>query len=127
MSSLDIAATMDDLAEACVTAGIVKNGYGWPVGSVTVPCVLVGFPTDPEYDVTFGNALMRTTFPVFLLAGPKDAKSSRDFLSAAILPMKAALDGSAGDTARAQIASFAPVSISDVEYAAARFDVEVYA
>lgn len=124
MSDLDIAATMDALAAACVTAGIVKNGYGWPPGAVTVPCVLVGYP-ETEYDATLGNALMLATFPVYMLAGPKDLKRSRDILSAAVLPMKAALDTVTGTRVRKP--TFSPITIGEVDYAACRYDVEVYA
>ena len=129
-SGFDLADTMDAIAAACVTAGIVENGYGWPAESVTVPCVMVGYPTATEYDVTFGNGAMKATFPVFLVAGASISRNSRDVLSATVLPMKAALDGSLTGTVhtlRVTDVTFDRVTINDIVYAAARYQVEVYA
>jgi hypothetical protein len=130
MSTFDLSDTMDAIAAACVTAGIVKNAYGWPAESVTVPCVIVGYPTSTDYDASFGNAIMKVALPVFLVTGRPADKSSRDVLSTSVSAMKAALDGSLSGTVhslRVTGVGFDRVLINDILYAAARFECEVYA
>jgi hypothetical protein len=121
---MTMAATMDALALAPKTAGIVDNAYGWPVESPMVPCVMVGYPT-LSFDATYGRGADKYVYPVFYIGGAPADKATRDRISAVVLPLKAALDGVG--VVRGTDASFDRVTINDIVYAAIRVDCEVYA
>ena len=131
---MDMAGIMDALAGATPSA-ITTRTYAHPVGSLVPPAVVVGYPTDLEYDAVFGRGADIVTFPVFYVCGMVDDANARDLVSAVISgtnEIKAAIEGNATlytkvDTARVKSATFQSISIGAVEMIAVRFDVEVYA
>jgi hypothetical protein len=113
---------MDGLAALVTT---VPNVYAWPVESVTVPCVLVDFPT-LDFDQTMGRGADEWVVPLLYLTGKTGTKDYRDALSDIIPVLKAALDGTHtfGDV-RVTTASVTTVTVGAVAYPAVKFDCEV--
>ncbi len=130
---MGLASIMDALAGA-TPAGIVTASYPYPVGSVVPPAVVVGYPTDYEFDATFQRGADRAVFPVYYVCGMADDKSARDKVDAVIAgsdAIKTAIEtnstlASAVDTVRVTDATFESVTIGAVQMIAVRFDTEVY-
>jgi hypothetical protein len=83
MSAADLSAIMDGLAARGIAYGI-PNAYGYPVESVTVPCLLVDFPDTIELSETFQRGGDHVVLSVWHLVGQSFTKDSRDALSLAI-------------------------------------------
>jgi hypothetical protein len=131
MAALDLKTVMDALATACPTSAGTRK-FGYPVGAVEPPAVIVGYPTTCEFDATFGRGSDRAVFPIWYVVGRVMEKASRDKLSAVITDM-AAISSSIGgvhapsiQTARVTDCTPESVIIGAETYIAARFDVEVY-
>jgi hypothetical protein len=129
MSALDMADVMDGLAELCVTADLARNVYSFPVESVSVPCVVVAYPTTIEFDLTFKRGGDRMVVPLFFVVGKANSRDTRDALSLVMTgtgSIKEALDGaqSFGDV-RITDAAIQELTIGGVPYMAARFQAEV--
>lgn len=110
--------------------GLAPQVYAWPAESVTVPCIVIGFPTTIDYDTAFYGGGDRLVFPLWYVVGKSGTKSARDALSEVMSgaqSIKQALDGSTafGDL-RATDASIEEISIAAVTYLAAMFTVEAY-
>ncbi len=129
---------MDAIAAEMVTDMVAgTRTYGYPVPDPVPPCAIVGYPTKLDYDYTFhANATTGTveaTFPVWFVVARVLDKGARDALSAVITGapgVKESLDGNLAGAV--QICTVVdcqvePITISDVEYLAARFDVQVVA
>lgn len=129
MSALDMSAVMDGLAELISDEGIVENIYPWPADTVAVPCALVGYPTDIEFDLTMGRGSDRAVFPVFFMVGKTSDKSSRNALSlilADATSIKDALDGTHSFGAvRVTDCKVNEVTVGAIAYLAAVFTTEV--
>jgi hypothetical protein len=124
-----MAAAMDGMATAM--ASLAGNVYAWPAESVTVPCIVVGYPTEIELDMTMARGGDRYVFPVWFVVGQTNNKDARDALSAILedtSSVKSALDGAQtwGDC-RVTSAEVAQLVIGAVTYLAAKFDAEIYA
>ena len=129
---------MDAIAAEMATDMVAgTRTYGYPIGDPQAPCAVVGYPTRLEYDLTF-HALATTgkitaTFPVTFIVGRVLDKDARDKLSAVITGapgIKESLDGNlAGtvDTCRTMDCTVQELTIGDVPYLAARFELEVIA
>lgn len=98
--------------------------YPYPVETVTVPCSVVGYPTDIVYD----NPGVRILLPVWRIVGG-DGEEARDALSDALADqtsVKEALDGlHAWGDVRVTNATVDPILIGTITYPALRFDTEV--
>jgi PKD repeat protein len=124
---------MDGLA-ALVTAGaFVDNVYAFPSPTVTVPCFVVGYPTDVVFDTTFQGTLgyqphNRYDIPVWFLVAQGDSLSARDALSNVLTDansVKSVLDGlHTFGTTRCTNAAIEQVPVADVVYVGIRFDTE---
>jgi hypothetical protein len=125
----NLTAVMDGLATLATAATIAPQVYAYPVEAVTVPCVVVGYPTDITFDVVFGRGGDEMTLPVWVLVGKTGTKDARDRLSTLLgdaSSIKSALDGaqSWGDV-RVTDAKITEVTVAGVVYLAAEFTVEV--
>lgn len=93
--SLALGATMDALATAMATATGVTNAYGWPVEGIVPPCAVVGYPEPFDLSMTFGRGPDRATFPVWVVVGIQQGKTTRDAASdliAAVGDVKSTLE-----------------------------------
>lgn len=133
--SFDLSAIMDAIAAELIADGVTARAYGYPIPNPTPPCAIVGYPTKLDYDFTF-HALGTTgkieaLFPVWFVVGRVLDKAARDALSAVITGapgIKESLDGNlagAVDTANVMDCQVETLTIADVDYLAARFDLEV--
>jgi hypothetical protein len=129
VSALDLAATMDGIAAQVVAWGGVPNAYAYPVDSITVPCVVVGYPTTLEIAVTFGRGGDHAVFPVWVVTGRTSTKDARDALSVALeggSDLVAAIEGTYSygdvDVTEATIATF---TSAGVEYISLELTVDV--
>lgn len=115
---------MDQIA-ALISA---PNVYAYPAEAVTVPCAIVAYPSEIEYDLTFGSDSVRLVFPIFYVVGGS-GDEARDAISAVLVEapsIKASLDGAhAFGDVRVTDAQIEDVSIAGVTYLATRFDAEV--
>lgn len=129
MGALDLTATMDGIAALLLSASVAPNVYAYPVESVTVPCAVVGYPTEIALGVTFQRGHDTATFPVWVVVGKSGTKDARDALSLAITGAAnvwTALTGtqSFGDVAVLNVEP-APITIAAVEYIGLKYTVEV--
>lgn len=133
-----LATVMDAIAAEMSTDMVAgTRTYAFPVSNPTPPCAIVGYPTKLDYDLTFHasgtTGKIAATFPVWFVVGKVLDKAARDRLSAVITGapgIKESLDGNLASTV--DICSvidcvIETLTISDVDYLAARFDVEVTA
>lgn len=132
MSAIDLAATMDAIADTLVVENVTDRAFAWPVQQVQPPCAVVGYPTRMEFDSTFRRGSDLAVFPVWIVVGLVHDRSARDVLSAyltGVTGVKDALDGDLGgvvQTARVTDCQVETVTIGGTEYLSARFSVECY-
>jgi len=132
MGAINLASVMDAIANTITEAGVTDRAYAWPVESVSPPCVVVGYPKELDFDVTFTRGSDRALFPVYVIVGKVSDRSARDVLSNVITGatgIKDALDGDLGgevSTARVQDCQIEDVNVAGVAYLAAVFTLEVY-
>lgn len=121
---------MDGLA-ALVPGGLAQNVYAWPVDSVTVPCVVVGYPDNIDFDVVFGDGPDQWSIPLWFVVGRTTSKAARDVLSGAldgINDIKAALNGvQSFGTVNLTVGAIEEVSVADAKYISLRLTAEVTA
>jgi hypothetical protein len=129
MSNLDIAFRMDGIANAITAAGLATNVYPYPPESVTVPCVVVGYPTNIDLDITFDRGGDLLAIPVYFIVGTSNTKAARTALFEILSNspnIKSVLDATTSFGAvRVTDASVEEVSVSGVDYIAAKFNTEV--
>ncbi len=129
---------MDGIAAYAISSGVTARAYGYPVPSPTPPCMIVGYPTKLDFDMTFHAlgtvGVVEITFPLWFLVGDVVDKASRDALSAIIsgaTGIKNLLDGAQGgaylQTAEVVDCKIETMTIGGTEYLAARFDLDVIA
>ena len=131
---MDLAAIMDALAGATPSA-ITTRTYAHPVGSVVPPAVVVGYPTEIDFDAVYQEGADRMVIPVFYVCGMVDDAGARTNVSAVISganSIKTAIETNATlytkvDTARVTNATPQMMTIGAVDMIAVRFDVEVLA
>ncbi|WP_146147531.1 hypothetical protein [Prauserella shujinwangii] len=129
---MDIGNVMDDLGAALETISGLRVFPYW-AERVTPPAASVGFPEPYNFDATYQRGSDTATFPVTLVVGKVDARTSRDELSqyangSGASSVKAAIDNhtaTAYDVATVSSASFEVVTIAGVEYLAAIFQIDV--
>ena len=121
--------TMAEIMDGLAALVPTDNAYAWPVESVTVPCFVVGYPSNVDFDLTFGRGGDTFRLPVWQVVGKSGSKAARDLLSAAltgVASVKEALDGAQtfGDV-RVTDASIEEITIAAVAYVGIKFNVEV--
>lgn len=132
MAAIDLSATMDAIADVIRTSNVTPRSYAWPIGNITVPCAVVAYPTNLDFDMTFKRGGDRATFPIYFMVGKAGDKSSRDALSAIITgatSVKNNLDGDldgAVQSSRVTNCHVEEVSVAGVDYLAAVFTLEVF-
>jgi hypothetical protein len=123
MTTLSMSETMDAIATAL--AGLAPKVYEWPADSVTVPCLVVGYPDDIRFDVTFDSG-PGYSIPVWYMLGNSPDKTARDTLSTKIPLVAAALDAVAGvRLSHVAQGDVQKVTVNAVDYIAAKFTVEI--
>lgn len=120
-TTMDMTAVMDALA----TASGIRNAYGWPKDDAVPPCVIVGYPTEWDFDVTFGVGNARAVYPLWYVIGKVVEHTTVAKVSAAVLALKAALEA-ASLVIRVREATFEPVIMAGATYMSVRLDCEVY-
>lgn len=135
MASLDLVAVMDGIADTARAAGLVlaDRVYEWPTLTVNPPCLVVGYPTELRYDETYQRGSDRATFPVWVICGKVDARTTRDAIAVYIGPdgaasVKTALDGDLGgacQSCRVVSATIEAANIGGIDYQAVRFDLDI--
>lgn len=123
---------MDAIANTARSADIMADVHAYPAESVTVPCLVVGYPEDIEFDVTFKRGSDKAVFPLYALVGKVTELDARNRLSDVITGaagVKDALDGNLGGAvATARVTDCKPeaVTVGGVEYLSATFSIEVF-
>lgn len=129
MAALDLAATMDAMADVLVS-DVTKRVYPWPSDSIAVPCIVIGYP-DITFDFTFAGGSDEAEFPVWYIAGKVSDRNTRDELSRIVAgsdSVKAALDGNldgAVNSAYVRTGEVEQITVGGVDYAALKFLVEI--
>lgn len=127
----NLAAIMDAIAVQLLT--VTDRAYAWPVPDANVPCAVVGYPTNIDFDMTMGRGADEATFPVFFLVGATVDLAARDALSVIIngaSGIKEALDGTLGgvvDSARVTDCKVEIVNVGAIPFLSAVFTLEVVA
>lgn len=122
---------MDAIAAAIETAAVTDRAYAWPSEEINPPCAVVGYPSDIDFDLTFGRGADTATIPVYFVVGRIVERSARDKLSTIIAGatgIKDVLDGNLGgtvDTARVTDCKPMPITVGGIDYLSAKFEVEV--
>jgi hypothetical protein len=127
---MSLTTIMDAIASA--GASFTKTTYAYPSRSIEAPCLVVGYPTLIDFDMTFKRGADKMTFPVWFVIGKgDDGAATRDRLSTALLNVtgvKAVLDGNLGGTvssARTTDATIEELAVSGVVYIVIKYDLEV--
>lgn len=126
-----VADVMTAITEVAVNGGLVDRAYDWPTLDVNPPCLVAGYP-DLSFDLTMRRGADRATYPVWIVCGVADKRSSRDVLSPFIVgggvSVKGILQGTLNGTvqsARVTTCQIETVNIGGLDYVAARFDLDV--
>lgn len=78
----DFGRFMDELAAACKTVDGINRTYAWPANKVEPPCAVIGWPTEIDYDETYGGTQHDYVVPVFLFTSMGNTpRVSRDRLA----------------------------------------------
>lgn len=126
----NLADVMDAIAAALVA--VTPRTYGWPVGSVTPPCAVVGYPTNIDFDMTYQRGADKANFPIYFLAGVGTEKSARDALSSIItgaIDIKDVLDGDLDgkiQSGRVTDCKIEQIEVGSILYVSATFTYEAY-
>jgi hypothetical protein len=132
MATIDLGAVMDAIAET-LTENVTVRVYPWPTDSPQIPCVVIGYPEEIDFDATFNRGSDKATFPLYYMAGKVSDRTARDQLSDIITGatgFKDALDGDldgAVNSAYVVNCKIQELSVNGVNYLTARFDLEIYA
>lgn len=138
MGGINLTTVMDALATAVATATSVGSAYGYPIEDVKPGDALVGYPDEEfELSITFGRGADRATFPVWVVCGLQQDKSTRDFAAGVI---DAASDLPAVVEANSTLTALGAIKVTDCRFESwaipanggplhvvIRFDIEVTA
>ena len=136
MGALQLAATMDAIAAALVTGGIVSSGhaYAWPVEALVPGDAIVGYPEDDgiDVDMTFGRGADQAVIPVWVICGLPQDKATRDRVSVLVgsgSSVKGALDGTLSGLVSSCVATnpriTTDINAAGLALVAVRFDCEI--
>jgi len=131
---MDIEAVMDEMATALRTIGSLQGRtFAYPPDSVTPPAALVGYP-EIDYQQSYQRGLDILKFPVWVVVSTNTDRAARAALGPYLAgsgstSVKAAIDGGTYtecDVAVVTDGRVTSVRISDIEYLAAEFTVDIY-
>jgi hypothetical protein len=127
---MDLADLMDAIATELEALNKGQDN-SLPVDQVVVPCAVVGYPTEVDFDVTFKRGSDRMVLPVHFLVGKTFQESAKARLSEILTgatSIKDALDEGLTDntrTARVTNCKVEEVSVGGIGYLSATFQLEV--
>lgn len=129
---MNLGDVMDELSTALGTIEGLRP-FPYSVRSITPPAAVVGWPDPYTYDTTMRRGLDRTTFPIYVVVGNVDARTSRDAISryadgsgeASVKAVLEAAEFTACDSVRVQSCEFGTITVAGVEFLCATFQVDV--
>jgi hypothetical protein len=130
---MDISAVMDDLGAACATITDLRS-FEYYSDKITPPAAIVQWPAEYDFDQTMSRGSDNLQFPIVVLVGRADARTSRDRLAKYVAgsgssTVKGAIESfeaTSYDTARVTKVEFGMVTMAAVSYLAATFTVDIY-
>jgi hypothetical protein len=137
MARMVLVDIMDAIAEQCDLVfngdsdGIVIRVYNYPDQNVQVPCIVVGYPSNIDFDLSFRDGSDRLKVPVWVMVGKAHDRSARERLSVlltGVKSIKAGLDGDLGgavQSCRVEDCTVEPVTVNNVEYLSAQFVLDI--
>lgn len=129
MAVFNLTNTMDGLAALALTSGLPNNVYAFPVPNITTPCTVIGYPTQIDFDLTFGRGSDRASLPVWVVVGTTGNKDARDRLSAILADtssIKSAFDGNQSfGSVRVVDARITEITVGAINYLAVEFTIDV--
>lgn len=134
--ALDLGAVMDAIGARLVGVTGLRV-YDYAADAASPPAAIVALPEMVEYDAVAARGADRVLIPVTVLVGRVSDRAARDQLAQYVsgtgaTSVKAAIEGGTGDlggvahTVRVTEARIDVVTIGQVDYLGASFDVEVY-
>ncbi|PSL02882.1 hypothetical protein CLV30_109190 [Haloactinopolyspora alba] len=129
---MNLNSVMDEIGARLDTITGLKV-WPYPADSITPPAAIVAYPDTLTFDETYGRGMDRLTLPVVLVVGRQSDRASRDHLAAyangfgarSIKQTVEAGTYTAMDTVRVMSAEFDVIRISNVDYVAATFDLDI--
>jgi len=130
---MNLANVMDEIAGRLSTIEGLRV-FAWPVGTLTPPGAVVGYPADGQYDETYGRGADSMTIPVVIVVGRVSERASRDLLAAYVdgsgaRSIKTVLETgtyTTFDTIRVQWPDFDVYTVAGTDYLSVVFDVSVF-
>jgi len=134
--ALDLNAVMDAIGARLVGVTGLRV-YDYAADAASPPAAVVSLPEIVEYDVVGGRGADRVVIPVMVLVGRVSDRAARDQIAQYVSgtgasSVKTAIEGGTGDlgavahTVRVTEARIDVVTIGQVDYLGASFDVEVF-
>jgi hypothetical protein len=134
--ALDLNAVMDAIGARLVGVTGLRV-YDYAADAASPPAAIVALPETVEYDVVAGRGADRVVIPVTVLVGRVSDRAARDQLAQYVSgtgasSVKTAIEGGTGDlgavahTVRVTEARIDVVTIGQIDYLGASFDVEVF-
>jgi hypothetical protein len=122
---------MDTLA-ARLKAASYKNVYAYPTSPVQTPGVVIGYPTNIEFDVTYGDGAEAYTIPIYFLVGRELTEQARDSLSDIIAggsSIKRTIETNpmTGTDNQVTDCRIETIAVGGIEYLSATFTLDVIA
>lgn len=129
---MNLVTLADELKAAAATITGLRV-YATPGLAIRAPALVVGFPTDVQFDQTFGRGSDRLQLTLFLLVGKTSARSGGTALlgylsGSGSQSVKAAIEGgtyTAADVVHVDSASVGAISAEGTEYLGATFETTV--
>lgn len=123
---------MDEIGD-CVDQVPGLRVYRWPPGKVSTPAAVVSYPTEANYQVTYGRGVNTLSIPLVLALGKPIDRSTRDAMSvylsgsgpAAIAALLDAWDWQSCSDVTAKGAVVDVVRIGAIDYLSALFTLDV--
>lgn len=84
MGGINLTTVMDALASAANNATGVDRVFAYPVEDAMPGDAIVGYPEEFEPTITFGRGMDRAVFPLWIVCGLQQDKSTRDFAATII-------------------------------------------
>ena len=127
--SMNVSAEMDSIGTALSTISGLRV-HDFVPKSAQPPFAFVDYPETVDYDTTKQRGKDTAVFPIFVAVGNMSDRSARDELAAYLngtgtKSIKAAVD--LAGSRRVTSADVAVMTVSGIDFLAARFDVEVVA
>lgn len=134
--ALDLGAVMDAIGTRLGTVTGLRV-YDYAADGAAPPAAIVALPDTVDYDTVAGRGADRVVIPVTILVGRVSDRAARDQLAQYIsgtgaLSIKTAIEGGTSDlggvahSVRVTDARVDVVTISQIDYLGAAFNVEVY-